>query len=136
MGWRNNWGNEGQAYPRSREYHKIKKEVGMDLVRQTENLVPGLSKMIDFFDTGTPLTTRRFSMNTSGSSGGWSYDSRPSPLFRTPLKNRMYTPIPNVHAAGHYTIWPGGVISAALSGRLVANIATGRPLLSPLAKCE
>jgi phytoene dehydrogenase-like protein len=134
MDWNDTWGNKGEAYPRSRKYQALKKKVGMELVELTENLVPGLSKKITFFDAGTPLTIKRFSMNTIGSSGGWCYDDKISPVFRSPFKNLMSTPVSNVHAAGHYTVWPGGVISAALSGRLVANLATGRPLLSPLGK--
>jgi phytoene dehydrogenase-like protein len=91
-----------------------------------------LSGRIDYFDVGTPLTIERFSLNAGGSTGGWCYDDRVSPVYKRPLLNMMATPIPNIHAAGHYAVWPGGVISAALSGRLAANRAAGRRLLMPL----
>ena len=46
----------------------------------------------------------------------------------------MKTPLPNLFAAGHYALWPGGVISAALSGRFAANLVLGRPMLTPIGR--
>ncbi len=130
--WNRFWKNGGDGLPRTQEYQDLKREVGMQLVELAENYLPGLSKKITYFEVGTPLTIKHFTMNSIGSSGGWCYDDKLSPLWRSPTKTLLSTPVPNVHTAGHYTVWPGGVISAALSGRLVANIAAGRPVLSPL----
>ena len=83
-------------------------------------------------EVGTPLSSERFSLNTNGSTGGWCYDDQASLVWRFPSLNLIRTRVPNVLCAGHYALWPGGVISAALCGRLVANIVDGRPALRPL----
>ncbi|MFW6313293.1 MAG: phytoene desaturase family protein, partial [Spirochaetota bacterium] len=130
--WQDHWRNKGPSHRRTREYRAFKQEVGMELVRLAENLVPGLEQSIDYMDVGTPLSIERFSRNTNGSTGGWCYDDQVSPLWRFPALNRIKTPVSNVLCAGHYALWPGGVISAALCGRMVANMVTGRAALSPL----
>ena len=130
--WQDHWHNGGSSWPRTPEYGQFKHEVGLELVRLAERLVPGLSDMIEYMDFGTPLSIERFSRNTRGSTGGWCYDDQVSPVWRMPALNRIRTPIPNVLCAGHYALWPGGVISASLCGRIVANTVAGRPALSHL----
>lgn len=130
--WQNNWRNGGDAFPRTPEYHELKERVGYELVEVAERLVPGLRNRIEFMDVGTPLSLKRFTGNTEGSSGGWCYDDQVSPVFRFPALNRIQTPLKNVYACGHYALWPGGVISAVQCGRLVANLVSGRSLLAPL----
>jgi prolycopene isomerase len=85
-------------------------------------LLPGIEEKVAYSDLGTPLSLHRFTRNSEGSTGGWSYNARLSVPMRQPGLNLMRTPIRNLYAAGHYTIWPGGVISAALSGRIVARM--------------
>ena len=104
----------------------------MELVELAENLVPGLRRRIEYMDVGTPLSLHRFSRNTDGSSGGWCYDDKVSPVWRLAGLNRIATPIPNVLCTGHQALWPGGVISAALCGRLVANRLSGHRMLAPI----
>ena len=118
--------------PRTPEYKKLKHEVGLELVRTMERVLPGLGGQIDYLDVGTPLSARKFTRNTEGSSGGWCYDDRISPVYRTLGKNLIRTPVNNLYTAGHYALWPGGVISAVLSGRLVSNVLLGRRMLSPI----
>lgn len=130
--WQNFWHNGSDSNKRTEGYKAFKLEVGNQLVDLAENLLPGLKSKIDFMDVGTPLSSKRFSMNSEGSSGGWCYNDRISPVYKNNCFNIMSTPVSNVHVAGHYSVWPGGVISAALSGRIVANIVTGRPILAPL----
>jgi len=132
--WRNHWRNGSTETRRTAEYRACKQEVGRELVALAEAVLPDLSRKIDYFDVGTPLTIQRFSLNAGGSTGGWCYDDQVSPVYKRPLLNLIATPVANVHAAGHYAVWPGGVISAALSGRLVANRVAGRRLLTPLGK--
>ena len=128
--WENYWHNGSDSTYRTAEYREFKREVGMQLVSTAENVVPGLGEKIEYFDVGTPLSSNRFSRNTIGSSGGWCYDDKESVVYRTGRFNMIRTPISNLLAAGHYTVWPGGVISAALSGRMVANVLLGKPLLA------
>lgn len=130
--WQNQWENGSEAIPRKEAYKELKGEVAAELVTIAENLLPGLSGKIDYQEVGTPLSLRRFTRNSHGSTGGWCYREDLSPVFRIPQLNLFNTPLRNLHAAGHYSLWPGGVISAALSGRLVANKVAGRKILSPL----
>ncbi|MFW5686492.1 MAG: phytoene desaturase family protein, partial [Spirochaetota bacterium] len=130
--WQEYWRNRSDAHRRTSEYRDFKHQVGMELVELAENLVPGLRDRIDYMDVGTPLSIQRFSLNTNGSTGGWCYDDQVSPVWKLPSLNLIRTPVPNVLAAGHYALWPGGVISAALCGRIVANMLTGRRGLSHL----
>ena len=130
--WEQCWQNEGRSHERSDAYRQFKMHVARQLVDTAENVLPGLSSKIDYFDAGTPLSAERFTMNTDGSTGGWCYHDKVSPVFRKWGLNMFKTPVRRLHATGHYTLWPGGVISAALSGRLVANIVAGKGTLSPL----
>ncbi len=132
--WENYWRNGGDRFPRTSAYRELKETVAMELVELAENLVPGLRNHIEYMDVGTPLSLKRFTSNTDGSSGGWCYDDRQSLVWR-PMRglNRITTPIPNLYAAGHYALWPGGVISAALCGRIVSNLVLKRNPLHPLA---
>lgn len=130
--WNDFWRNGNRSESRSAEYRQVKREVGMELVGLAENLVPGLRSHVEFMDVGTPLSTHRFSRNTDGSSGGWCYNDQLSPVWRIAGLNRIRTPIRNVLCTGHQALWPGGVISAALCGRIVANMVCGRRALSPI----
>jgi prolycopene isomerase len=130
--WQNYWGNGSYDRPRTDAYRRMKDQVSHELVVLAENFLPGLSAQIDYLEAGTPLSIQRFSLNSEGSSGGWCYDDRLSAVYKTPLLNTLRTPVPNLITAGHYTVWPGGVISAALSGRFAANIVLGKGILTPL----
>jgi prolycopene isomerase len=118
--------------PRTEAYRKLKQRVGMELVELAENLVPDLRSRIEYMDVGTPLSLERFSRNTDGSSGGWCYDDQVSPVWRLAGLNRIKTPVAGLYTTGHYALWPGGVISAALSGRMTANVTAGRFPLAAL----
>lgn len=130
--WERYWHNETDADRRTPEYAAFKSEIAMELVTLAENLVPNLRDHIEYMDVGTPMSLKRFTLNTNGSTGGWCYHDKVSPVFRLPALNLFKTPLSNVYANGHYALWPGGVISAALSGRLVANIVGGRGALAPI----
>ncbi|MFP4012301.1 MAG: hypothetical protein ACLFUM_11405, partial [Spirochaetaceae bacterium] len=128
--WEDYWHNGSDADSRRDEYRRFKTEVAGELVRTAERLVPKLASRIEYLDAGTPLSLKRFTRNTEGSTGGWCYDDKVSPVFRSPGFNMIKTPLSNLYASGHYALWPGGVISAALSGRMVANKVLGRRMLS------
>jgi len=129
--WENFWRNGGDG-KRTEEYRQLKQRVGMELVELAEQLVPGLRERIEFMDVGTPLSLHRFTRNTEGASGGWCYDDQVSPVWRLAGLNRIPTPVAGLYTSGHYALWPGGVISAALAGRMTANKVLGRFSLAPL----
>jgi prolycopene isomerase len=130
--WEDYWHNGSDSDQRREEYRRFKEEVARELVDTAEGLLPGLSSHIEYFDAGTPLSLKRFTRNSEGATGGWSYDDKISPVFRRWGLNMFRTPLSNLYASGHYALWPGGVISAALSGRMVANRVLGRRMLAPM----
>ncbi len=132
--WENHWLNGSGAYPRSTLYKQFKSEIGMHLIETAENVVPGLKKDIAYYEVGTPLSLERFTLNTNGATGGWCYDTEQSPVFWLPGLNLIHTPLSNVRVCGQYSMWPGGVISACLSGKVVANLTAGRRPFAPLKK--
>lgn len=118
--WMNGWGT-GSEDPtvRTDEYRSLKERVLNDIIEDSEGLIPGLRDRVVFKDLATPRTLSRYTLNPEGSIMGWSYD-----MYKTPLYGRFgrfKTPVENLYMAGHYSVWPGGVVFAALSGKIVAE---------------
>jgi phytoene dehydrogenase-like protein len=130
--WQGGWGTglagdpgrEGRTAPRPAEYRRLKRRVADDLLAVFEQLVPGARERVVFLDVGAPPSTVRFTRNAFGGSCGFALDWRNFP-FPLPLGNTA-TPLENLHAAGHFTVWPGAVPTAALSGKLAARRAHAR----------
>ena len=61
----------------------------------------------------------RYTLNERGAPMGWSYDLYQ--IFMAKRFGSFTTPIENLYTCGHYSIWPGGVVFAALSASLVAD---------------
>ncbi len=130
--WADTWKNRDGGMPRTGEYRNLKEKVADQLIQQAEHILPGLKASIVYRDVGSPLSGERFSMNSLGSSGGWCYQDGISPVYRFPAFNLINTPLANLRTCGHYSLWPGGVISAALSGKLTANMVMGRGPFTPV----
>lgn len=118
--WMNGWGT-GSADPtaRNQAYRRLKERVLEDIVTDMEYVIPGLRGRVEYRELATPRTLARYTLNPQGSIMGWSYD-----MYRTPLFGRFgrfTTPVKNLYLAGHYSIWPGGIVFSALSGKLVAD---------------
>jgi phytoene dehydrogenase-like protein len=127
-GWLGRWGRRRD--PTKRIYRDLKRQVAQEMIATAEGLVPELSKKILYVDVGTPLSAERFTANTDGATAGWTFDPDASPL--RDRYTAITTPLRGLYAAGHYALWPGGVPSAALSGRIAALLA-GRPFLGAAA---
>ncbi len=123
--WQEGWGTGLSGDPghdallvRSREYRRLKRQVADELVEVFEGLVPGAASRIAFVDVGAPPSTVRFTRNAFGGSCGFELNWRNFP-FANPLAH-VRSPLENLHLAGHFTVWPGAVPTAALSGRIAA----------------
>ena len=124
--WQRGWGTglagdpgrEGRTPPRPAEYRRLKRRVADELLAGFEQLVPGARERVVFLDVGAPPSTVRFTRNAFGGSCGFALEWKGFP-FALPLGNSR-TPLENLHAAGHFTVWPGAVPTAALSGRIAA----------------
>ncbi|MFW6114094.1 MAG: phytoene desaturase family protein, partial [Actinomycetota bacterium] len=118
--WMNGWGT-GSSNPlaRGEGYRNLKAKVLDDVIRDCEYIIPGLRDKVEYKELATPRTLSRYTLNPEGSIMGWSYD-----MYRTPLYGRFgrfKTPVKNLYQAGHYSVWPGGIVFSALSGKIVAD---------------
>lgn len=118
--WLNGWGTgSDDPFERNQKYRRLKARVLEDIIKKTEYVIPGLSGKVVYKELATPRSLSRWTLNPEGSIMGWTYDS-----FRCHMAKkfvRFRTPIKNLFQAGHYSMWPGGVVFSALSGRIVAK---------------
>jgi phytoene dehydrogenase-like protein len=125
--WLDHWTSKGKWDERSLEYKDLKRKVGDQIIGTFEGIFPDVRKYIEYSDVGSPLTAHRFTRNWVGGSCGFELNWRNYP-FLNPLAHTK-TPLENVHMAGHFTVWPGAVPTAALSGKIAslrANKEMGR----------
>jgi phytoene dehydrogenase-like protein len=109
---------EERELPRPREYRSLKRRVADELIETLEGLLPGVRARVVYQDVGAPPTTVRFTRNAFGASCGFELNWRNYP-FQNPLAH-VESPFANLHMAGHFTVWPGTVPTAALSGKIAA----------------
>jgi len=101
-----------------RRYRTEKKNVLRKIIAILDKRFPGLARNIERFDVATPATFVRYTHNWRASYEGW----LPSPQI---LGRRISYTLPglkNFYMAGHWVIPGGGLPSAALSGRDVAQM--------------
>ncbi len=130
--WLDGWGTglsgdparEGSAPPRPAEYRRRKRAVADQLVASFERLVPGAGRRVSYLEVGAPPSAVRFTRNAFGGTCGFELNWRNFP-FVNPLAH-VATPLENFHMAGHFTVWPGAVPTAALSGKIAALRAHDR----------
>ena len=103
------------------EYNEYKVKLSRELVREVENLVPGLEDAAIVVDVATPLTFEEQGGRSEGAVAGWSWDyedfhdDRPRELVRTPIKGLC--------TAGYQAfsaLFMGGVPAAIESGKRAA----------------
>jgi prolycopene isomerase len=109
----------GERIPSYNEY-KIK--LGRALIREAENLIPGLGSAAMVADVATPLTFEEQGGRSEGAVAGWSWDyedvrdDRPRELVRTPVKG--------LYMAGYQAfsaLFMGGVPTAIESAKRAAE---------------
>jgi phytoene dehydrogenase-like protein len=101
-----------------RRYRTEKKNVLRKIMAILDQRFPGLGKNVERFDVATPATYVRYTHNWRASYEGW----LPTPKL---LGRRIRYKLPglkNFYMAGHWVIPGGGLPSAALSGREVAQM--------------
>jgi phytoene dehydrogenase-like protein len=92
--------------------------LGKALIREVENVIPGLEKAILVMDVATPLTFEEQGGRSGGAVAGWSWDYEDCPDYRP--RQLVRTPIQGLYMAGYQafsTIFMGGVPTAVESGR-------------------
>ena len=116
--WAKYWRTRGELDHRSLDYRAIKRTVADQIVSVFEGIFPDVRKYIEYCDVGTPLSAYHFTRNHLGGSCGFELNWKAYP-FLQPLAHTE-TPVKNLHMAGHFTVWPGSVPTAALSGKIAA----------------
>lgn len=119
--WMDRWGT-GPHGERTAEYRALKEHVARQVMYTAEQVIPALTEHIVIREAATPLTHERYTLNSEGATAGWTWDPRLTPI-KSPA-GRYTTPVPGLFQAGHWTHRIGGVPSAALSARLVADLIT------------
>lgn len=103
---------EGAA---SDTYKAVKERVGEYMVELAGAAVPGLKDKIEVKIVASPHTFERYTMNYMGASSGWSMAAKAQ--HKLPVK----TPVRGLYLAGHWTMNPGGVPAAFVSGKMVSG---------------
>jgi prolycopene isomerase len=108
---------------RTDEYRTLKERLSNQLVATAEGVIPHLSEHIVVKEIATPLTHERYTLNNEGASAGWSWDPEHALAkeFTSSLSS-VGTPIKNLFTVGHWSYPPGGLPSAMLTGKVVANM--------------
>ncbi len=105
----------GANYRDDEHYKAVKERVGEYMIDIAEEAIPGLREDIDLKIFATPHTFERYTGNLHGASSGWSMAADRQ------HKLSVNTPAPGLYLAGHWTMNPGGVPAAFVSGKLAAE---------------
>lgn len=97
------------------QYLAVKERIGGYLIHLAEGAIPGLKGRAEVKIFASPHTFERYTMNHHGASSGWSMAADAQ------HKLSINTPVPGLFMAGHWTMNPGGVPAAFVSGKLVAE---------------
>ncbi len=116
--WMNKWGT-GDNPAGKDEYRRLKNVAGEGMLSVVEKFIPGIRDEIQVMETASPITMERYTMNSWGSSIGWTWDPKLMPKIKNPS---IHTPVKNLFTIGHWTMIPTGVSGAAASGKLVSNL--------------
>lgn len=99
------------------EYRKKKEEVAQILFSRLEEVIPGITKEIEYYEVGTSKTIERYTKNPGGTPYGFAQTPKQAGMFRIPNKS----PIQNLYFASAWTNPGGGFTGAILSGCFCAN---------------
>ena len=103
-------------------YRAEKRALVREVIGILDNRFPGLAQHLERSDIATPTTFFRYTGNWQGSYEGW----LPTPRI---LGRRIPYTLPGLegfYMAGHWVVAGGGLPSAALSGRYVAQMICAR----------
>jgi phytoene dehydrogenase-like protein len=107
---------------RSGDYGKYKRRLGLALVEEIAQLLPGLQDSVEVMDVATPLTFEERGGRSEGAVAGWSWDFRDNPSGEA--RELVRTPVRGLFMAGYQAfsmLSMGGIPSAVLSGLRAAE---------------
>ncbi len=95
------------------DYITKKKEVAEIFIRKLDNYIPGIADEIEYYEAGTPLTVRRYTLNPEGAVYGFARLPGLPPVDTSGLPD-------NLHFASAWGKTGGGFSGAIYSGYLCA----------------
>lgn len=104
------------------EYYKLKEKIAAQLINSAEKLIPGLTGKIDVKISASPVTYKRYTMNTDGSAQGWTMHPGKTFNRKKLIFKLIKTPLKNLYQVGHWSYFPGSAVSAIMSGKIVSTI--------------
>lgn len=103
----------------SREQYEIRKrEVTDTLIRQAEQILPGLRRHIQVCETGTPRTMTRYTSNPVGSFYGFQQSVEQAGLLR---RFGQKYPVKGLYQVGAWTFPGAGYIGALMSAKFLVD---------------
>ena len=114
------WANLRDRQPEA--YEQAKTALLAQFIQILERRFPGTAARVEFTDLATPATFARFTGNWQGSFQGW----LPTPQILGQRLPRTLPGLKNFYMAGQWVEPGGGLPSAALSARYVAQLLCGR----------
>ena len=104
------------------DYAQAKQKLLQEIIGILDQRFPGLARHVEHTDLATPATFERFTGNWQGSIQGW----LPTPRNLGRRFRRTLPGLKDFFMAGHWVEPGGGLPSAALSGKYVAQMICAR----------
>jgi all-trans-retinol 13,14-reductase len=95
------------------EYKKKKAEVAKIFIQKLENLIPGIASEIEYYEVGTPVTIKRYTLNPEGAVYGFGQVPGKTPVNISNIFD-------NLHIASAWGKTGGGFSGAIFGGFLCA----------------
>ncbi|MBN2590005.1 MAG: NAD(P)/FAD-dependent oxidoreductase [Sedimentisphaerales bacterium] len=108
-GWMNNWGDGNKE-----QYKQLKENAMEALIKKAENVIPDMSKHIEFKDAATPLTYERFTHNSDGATSAWNWNPKKK-FFSKFISLNVDTPVKNLYIGSCWAMQIGGVPGALMA---------------------
>ena len=94
-------------------YRNKKEAVAQTLIKRLEQLIPGISSTIEYYEAGTPVTLQRYTLNPGGAVYGFAQNPDRKPMDMSKLPS-------NLHFASAWGRIGGGFSGAIYEGYLCA----------------
>ncbi len=94
-------------------YKKRKEQAARSFINRLENLLPGFRQAVEYYEVGTAMSVKRYTLNPNGAVYGFA---------QTPVrvKTRINNPVKNLYFASAWTQTGGGFSGAIFSGYFCA----------------
>ncbi|MBN1898896.1 MAG: NAD(P)/FAD-dependent oxidoreductase [Spirochaetes bacterium] len=90
-----------------KQYKKKKEQVARIYIKKLENLIPGITKLIEYYEVSTPKTIQKYTLNPGGTPYGFKQLPLQAGIFRIGAKS----PVKDLFFASAW-VHPGGGFSA------------------------